>query len=89
MMKCDQDNVQVGSEPSDNNSEKKDFLLEALGAGSKPFNNYESGYVATLGEKMKPSLKVGRLPWYSLKKTENREDPYHSDRVKVERIRQL
>lgn len=89
MVNCDQHNVKVGSEPSDNNSEKKDYLLEALGAGSKPFNKYESGYAATVDGEKKPQLKLGRVPWYSIKRVEAREDPLESDRVKVERIRRL
>lgn len=71
------------------NSEKRDFVLEALAAGSKPFNNYESGYVPANGNRTKTSLKPEMLQWSSTKRTEIGDDLYGSDRRKVERVRRL
>lgn len=60
-----------------------------MGGGSKPFNNYESGYVPITAEKIKSSTKVVRVPWYSLKGVDAREGQYTSDKAKVDRVRQL
>ncbi len=87
--KNEQDEVSWATEGPDNNCEQKDFLFEALGGGSKPFNNYESGYVPITAEKTKSSTKVVRVPWYSLKGVETREGQYTSDKAKVDRVRQL
>lgn len=82
-------NVYLDREKLEENPDKRDFVLEALAAGSKPFNNYESGYVPTHGIRTKTSLKPEMLQWSSTKRTDIEAGLYGSERLKVERVRRL
>ena len=89
MMESVDANVHPTGETSAIISEKKDFVLEALAGGSKPFNNYESGYERPKGIKTQASPRAGGLEGPPSPPTEGEEDPYGPERAKVERLRRL
>lgn len=53
MMQSSEDVDRLQKEPPLSEPTEKDFLFEALGAGSKPFNNMEQGFVSNSGGRFK------------------------------------
>lgn len=89
MTKPDIDEVQIRKELATDDTEQKDFLLEALSIGSKPFNNYESGYVPNISEKSDLNPILDQYPWDSIKKTEVETSSSLGDRTQFDKIREL
>jgi hypothetical protein len=87
--KPDLDEGQVRKELATEESGPKDFLLEALSFGSKPFNNYESGYMANISEKSEVDAKADQYPWGSIKKMEIETSAGIGDKTQLDKIRQL
>jgi hypothetical protein len=87
--KPDLDEGQVRKELATEESTHKDFLLEALSFGSKPFNNYESGYMPNISEKSDADPKADQSPWGSIKKTEIETSAGVGDKTQLHKIREL
>jgi hypothetical protein len=89
MTKPDLDEDQVRKELATDENEQKDFLIEALSIGSKPFNNYESGYVPNISEKSDLNAIVDQYPWDSIKKTDRETSSSSDDKAQFDKIREL
>ena len=87
--KQDLDEVQIRKELPSSDNEQKDFLLEALNIGSKPFNNYESGYVPIISEKSEVDPLADQYPWGSIRRTEAETSYSADDRTQLHKIREL